>query len=163
HLAEQLRRLDPALEGLYREGVGLSKRYGAPGVAYLLAHAGRELSRGVVRALSEGKASLDESPTRNDQRNRTTIATVVELPPNDVVVTGWFRAHVTFADNCHYQPRQEPADVVAAAFERLEGIVFAVLAPYFHAKPELDRLLKVEHPSSEDLESLKAILARRAL
>src|SRR5690606_21845666 len=80
-----------------------------------------------------------------------------------VVVTDWFRAHVTFADSCHYQPRAEPADAVASAFERLEDILFAVLAPYFHAKPELDRLLKVEQPSPADLESLKAILARRAL
>lgn len=78
-------------------------------------------------------------------------------------MTDWFRAHVTFADGCHYQPRPEPADAVASAFERLEDILFAVLAPYFHAKPELDRLLKVEHPSPADLESLKAILARRAL
>lgn len=163
HLAEQLRRLDPALEGLYREGLGLSKRSGTPGVAYLVAHAGRELSRGVIRTLSEGKAALDESAAPNDERNRTTIATVVELPPNHVVVTDWFRAHVTFADSCHYQPRAEPADAVASAFERLEDILFAVLAPYFHAKPELDRLLKVEQPSPADLESLKAILARRAL
>jgi hypothetical protein len=163
HLAEQLRRLDPALEGLYREGIGLSKRNGAPGVGYLLAHAGRELSRGVIRTLSEGKAALDEAAAANDERNRTTIATVVELPPDHVVVTDWFRAHVTFAEDCHYQPRPEPADLVASAFERLEDILFAALAQYFHAKPELDRLLKVDHPSPADLESLKAILARRAL
>jgi hypothetical protein len=163
HLAEQLRRLDPALEGLYREGLVLSKRKSAPGVPYLLAHAGRELSRGVIRALSEGKAALDESAGPNHERNRTTIATIVELAPNDVVVTDWFRAHGTFADNCHYQPRPEPAGVVVSAFERLEEILFAVLAPYFLAKPELDRLLKVEHPSPADLESLKAVLARRAL
>lgn len=163
-LAAELRRLDPNLEGLYREGVGLSRRSNTPGISYLLAHAGRELSRGVIRALSEGRETLGAAGTApDDERNRTTIASVVELPPTHGVVTDWFRAHVTFAENCHYQPTPAPPDVVASAFERLDGILFAVLAPYFHAKPELDRLLAVEHPSPEDLSSLKAILARRAL
>jgi hypothetical protein len=164
-LAAELRKLDPELEGLYREGVALSRRCAAPGVGYLLAHAGRELSRGVVRSLSEGRETLDaaEIAAPDDERNRETIARVVELSPMNGVVTDWFRANQVLTKNCHYQPSPASGDVIAAAFGRLGEILHAVLAPFFHAKPEVDRLLTIEHPSSDDLASLKAILARRAL
>ena len=163
-IATELRLLDPSLEGLYREGVSLSKRSAAPGLPYLLAHAGRELSRGVIRVLSKGRetpGAADAAP--DDERNRTTIATVLELPSTHGVVTEWFRANAIFAENCHHQPTPASLEVVVLAFERLNKLLFAVLAPYFDAKPELDRLLIVEDPSPGDLANLKTILARPAL
>ena len=167
-VATELRRLDPTLEGLLLEGLRLSPRFAAPGVAYLLAHVGRELSRGVIRTLSEDRVTLGvpregDDGARDNEKNRTTIAGVLELSPNEAVVTDWHRAHITFADNCHYQRAPARPEEIVEAFDHLGRLLFAVLAPYFEAKPELDRLLTVERPSAADLAGLKVILARRAL
>lgn len=168
-VANQLRAFDPALEGLYTQGLWLSKRPTDPGIAYLLAHAGREISRGVIRHLSGGRVEIapdDASPTidgSSNEKNRQRIADVLELPLTDAVVSDWFRAVGIFSSSCHYQAAPPPAIIVGAAFNSLERLLFAVLTPFFDAKPEIDRLLQLETPTSEDFDRLKSALARRAL
>jgi hypothetical protein len=166
-VARQLRSLDPALEGLYLQGLELSRRFSDPGTPYLLAHAGRELSRGVIFRLSDGKVDFTEVSEAGrilvTEKNRARIAAVLEMSPHDAVVTDWFGAVDAFASNCHYQlDAVAPLDV-AAAFDRLDRLVSAILVPYFEATPEVDRLIQVESPTSEDIKALKGILARRAL
>ncbi len=168
-VAVQLRALDPALEGLYLQGLILSRQPNTPGWAYLLAHAGRELSRGVIRQLSGGKPDLVVTPeaighdSDDTERNRSRIAAVLEVSPTDTVVNDWFRAVATFSDNCHYQNDPALPAEIATAFDLLNRLLFAVLTPYFDATPEVDRLLAVVTPSDEDINSLRSVLARRGL
>jgi hypothetical protein len=164
HIAAELRALAPDLAGLYREALRLARHAGDPGVAYLLCHAGRELSRGLLRYLSEGQVDADLVLAAPDQeRNRASIAAALGFAPDDSIVTEWFRLVVLFSDNVHYQPSPASPSELAGAFDRFDRLLFMILAPYFEAKPELDRLLQVQQPTPEDLASLKAVLARRAL
>src|SRR6266545_6036802 len=82
--AEELSHLDPHLAGLYRLGYELAGRSSEAGVAYILAHIGRELSRGVVRVLAENDLQVsgaDGDDVPENEENRRTIGNSLQLPP----------------------------------------------------------------------------------
>src|SRR5690349_3295918 len=57
-----LAELDVALAGLFRLGRELCAQADEPGLAYLIAHAGRELVRGVVSQLEDTSAGNHDEP-----------------------------------------------------------------------------------------------------
>lgn len=164
-LAGELRRLDPQLAGLYESAVRLLRRIEEPGMVYLLAHAGRELSRGVVRRLlaEEGVAlPLNAEDIAADEKNRGTIAQVLQLPPQDPRVSLWFYLNRQFTDAVHYRhPSPSPLDL-GIAFDEMGGLLFGRIGPYFATQAELDSLLAIEHPTPDDVERLQRNLLRPA-
>jgi len=81
---EGLEQLDRHLSGLYRLGLELSPRSAEPGVAYLIAHAGRELGLGVVRLLSgvaPAFAGAELKRIAKKEKYRAVIAKMLGVPP----------------------------------------------------------------------------------
>ncbi len=164
-LAGELRRLDPQLAGLYEHAVRLLPRLEEPGMAYLVAHAGRELSRGVVRRLlaEEGMAlPVDAEDLAKDEKNRGTIAQVLQLPPQDPRVSLWFHLHRQFSDAVHYRDPGPSAAELRIAYDELGGLLFGRIGPYFATQAELDVLLAIEHPTPDNIERLQRNLLRPA-
>ncbi len=91
-IADALRILDPQLAGLYEQALRFLPKIAEPGIAYFVAQAGREISRGVIqRLLSEEEVPLSVNPIHQDEKNRSTIADVLQLPTADPRVDIWFQ------------------------------------------------------------------------
>jgi hypothetical protein len=161
--AEELSRLDLQLAGLYRLGFSHLPRAEEPGVGYLIAHAGRELSRGVVRLLAGTEISLPKTATKatlDNERNRLAIGTILQLPPGHPLVTKWFQVNSTFAKSVHFQQPSPSAVEIRAAFLQLSELLFGRLGPYFATHTQLDSFLKIEFPDQETIDRIRPILAR---
>lgn len=160
--AEELSRLDPQLAGLYRLGFSLLSRVEEPGVAYLIAHAGREINRGVVNLLTGTEVGLkivtEDIP--DNERNRGSIGTILQLPPDHPLVTKWFQVNSTFVRSVHFQRPDPSADNVRAAFLQLSELLFGRLAPYFATHAQLDMFLRIEMPDAETVDRVRPMLAR---
>lgn len=163
-LAAELNALDPSLQGMYLQALRLLPSASEPGIPYLICHVGRELSRGVLAKFAaqdlDGVAVREAPET---EKNRDLIAQVLGLPFDHPIVTDWFRLAGFFVQNVHYQVAVAEGRAVTESFAQFEQLLFMTVAPYFDAKPELDRLLQVSRPTPEDIHSVKAVLARRAL
>jgi hypothetical protein len=159
---DELSVLAPELAVLFKLGHELVGRLQDTGVVYLLAHAGRELGRGVVRHLSDGAVQFSgtngELPNNEDNRGR--IGAVLQLPPDHSSVTAWFRLNGIFASACHYQVPTPSTEFVGTAFLQLSDLLYGRIAPYFVTHQELQKLLSIETPTEQDLERAKALLLR---
>lgn len=159
-----LQRLDPHLAGLFSRGIGLLDDIGEPGVAYLVAHAGRELSNGVIRRLASDIQPVadEEGNVAPDERNRLVIAPVLGLPPEHPLVSAWMRVQRRLVKQVHYRERGPDHRKVREAFEALVDMLYGRVAPYFTTQAELDGLLAIPHPAPTDLERLRRVLLRPA-
>ena len=161
--AEELSRLDLQLAGLYRLGFSLLPLAEEPGMGYLIAHAGRELSRGVVRLLAGAEISPPKTATEaipDNERNRLAIGTILQLPPGHPLVTKWFQVNSTFAKSVHFQQPSPSAGDVRTAFLQLSELLFGRLGPYFATHVQLDSFLQIELPDQEAIDRIRPILAR---
>jgi len=70
-IAAELRRLDPNLAGLFERGLALADEIDEPGVRYLVAHIGREVSRAVVAILT-GETTVSPPVVRQKSSDRCT-------------------------------------------------------------------------------------------
>jgi hypothetical protein len=121
------------------------------------------VSRGVVRRLlaEEGTVlPLDTDDIAADAKNRSTIARVLQLPPQDPRVSLWFHLHRQFASAVHYHEPGPSSTEVRTAFDELGGLLFGRIGPYFATQTELDALLSIEHPTPEDVDRLQRNLLR---
>src|SRR5207245_1124832 len=101
--SDELRILDPQLAGLYEQGLRLLSSIHEPGLAYFVAHAGREISRGLTqRLLSEEEIYIPPDQIDDDERYRSTIAGILQLPTTDRRVDIWLQLHRRFATWTHY-------------------------------------------------------------
>ena len=120
--AGELRLLDPHLAGLYERGLALARQIDQPGNAYLVAHAGRELSRGVLQLLlrDEGLevAAEDLESVSSDERNRPRIAEALGLETKDPRVDEWFHLVRQFSSSVHWRFGGPQSIAVREAFER---------------------------------------------
>ena len=159
-----LHLLDPHLAGLFSRGIGLLDEIGEPGVAYLVAHAGRELSNGVIRRLAGHAEPVadEEGNVALDERNRLVIAPVLGLPPEHPLVSAWMRVQRQLVKQVHYRHRSPDSRKVREAFGALVDMLYGRVAPYFTTLAELDGLLAIEHPAPVDLERLRRVLLRPA-
>ncbi len=165
-LFAELSALDPQLAGLYCHGLRLLADVDGPGTAHLLAHAGRELSLGVVDALLDEGWSLNEKELAeipDDEKHRAKIARSLGLRPADPRVSEWFKLHSSFSRAAHYRRgagRPPDPDELRLNFERLEHLLYGRVGPYFQIQAELDELLGVPEPDESHVERLQAALLR---
>lgn len=131
-IADELARYEPHWAGLFEAGLALVPVVSRPGNVYLLAHAGRELSRAVIHRLadtSSGRAvtrhataatarpDREEPGSADDALNggaeatgerrevfRNVIAAALELDPGHPAVDGWFRVHDRLVRRAHLSP-----------------------------------------------------------
>lgn len=124
----ELRRLDPHLAGLYERGLSLVREIDQPGNAYLVAHAGRELSRGVVRLLLSDEGlevtSRDVESESSDEHDRPRIANALGLEPDDPQVDAWLCLIRQFSRNLKRRVAGPPSVGVRQAFERFVGLLY---------------------------------------
>ena len=166
HLAEELRRLDPRLAALLTEGLRLSEATEEAGNAFLIAHCGRELSRGVVALVAgagEAEGASGEGSPKARDANRKRIARVLGVDSEDPRATRWFELVDHFSASNKF--RLDPTDCaqVAAWFKEFVAVLFGRLGPFFEAQDDLDRLLGLATPTEADVPSLRAALGRPAL
>ena len=162
----ELVRLDARLADLFIAGHQLTPRLSADaGAVYVLAHIGRELSRGVVRALlddGDHEPSEPDDDIPENEENRKTIGMVLGQPPTHPIVTTWFRSTSVFSESCHLNVAVPPPsrERVAQAFVLLSDLLYGRVAPYFETAEELDLLLTVERPTATQVQRAEALLAR---
>ena len=156
--ASELRRIDPHLAGLFERGLRLADDIDEPGIGYLVAHVGRELSRGVVSSLTGETLVRPESDVENaggQTRFRKRIAEALDLPETDPHVISWFRSHQTLVSSTHWRDSAPSSEEIRESFVALVGLLFGRIAPYFDTQAELDELLHIDVPSPDDVERLK--------
>lgn len=166
----ELLRLDPQLADLFNTGHELMRKSG-PSSAYMLAHAGRELSRGIINVLTGtvDALSADRRPdaeTAEDSRPdkfRKRISEALHLAEQHGVVTAWFDAHDTFTSNSHYHAKGRDLEAVRSAFVRLSELLYGRLAPFFDASASLEALSSVDRPTPDDADAVTALLSRPQL
>lgn len=160
---EELLRLNSQLAGLYRLGLELLPRAEEPGVGYMIAHVGRELSRGVMGLLAGMNGALpintdDEVP--DTERNRRTISAILQLPPAHPQVTKWFQLHATFASSAHFREPGPEVENVRKAFLGLSELLFGMIGPYFATQEQLDAFLSIDAPDETVVDRVRPMLVR---
>ena len=161
---EQLRLMDPHLAGLYEHGVRLLRRRPRSGDVFLLAHCGRELSRGALQLLLD-----EEEPgafsQELKQEHRPRIAHALDLPEDDPRVDDWYTLHQLFCKWVHWKypgPSREAVEDVREAFERFTSLLFGRVAPYFSTERELNSLLAIDSPTPAHTRQLRDLQLRLA-
>jgi hypothetical protein len=161
-----LEQIDPDLAGLFAWGRELCAQPDRPGLVYLLAHAGRELTNGLISQLEDPTAlerdeTLDIAPDEKaDQRYR--IASALGLSPNHEVVRRWFRVHKLFQSAAHAAVPAPKAAKLRPAFSELADIIFGRIGDYFQTLVEIDALSGTEPPVVIPTERLHRVLLRAA-
>jgi len=161
--SDELKILDPQLAGLYEHGLRLLSKIQEPSLAYFVAHAGREISRGLIqRLLSEEEIYIPADQIDDQEKNRATIAGILQLPTADPRVDIWFQLIRSFAAWTHYSESGPPPDAVKSAFEQLSSLLFGRIGPYFATQGKLDALLQITLPTDHDVKTLQTHLLRPA-
>jgi hypothetical protein len=164
--ATELRSVDPQLADLFLAGHRLLAQPTDLSEPYVLAHIGRELSRGVVRLLADERAvdipvADEEEALADDEANRATIGRVLGQTPQHPSVTTWFRLNRLFSTSCHFRNRGPDGSRVRAAFTQLSGMLYGRLAPFFTTQAELGILARIQVPTARDIEHALSLLLRR--
>jgi hypothetical protein len=132
-----------------------------PGAVYLLAHVGRELSRGAIRALLCDEAPAPEGGEEllENEGNRRTIGAVLGQPYMHASVTASFRLNDTVVRSCHLNVNVSAPDAtrVADAFVAFSDLLYGRVAPYFTTATELDALLAFAAPTLDDITRAEAL------
>src|SRR5688572_26651783 len=150
---QELLRREPTLADLFDFGLGLVRGRETLSSGYLLAHAGRELSRGLLSNLTGGPVQIGHGEDiAKKERNRKSIASALELSPQHGLVTEWFQIVSLFSDSCHYRLEGIDTTAVKAGFLRFSDVIYGLLAPYFDTQDELERLAAIEQPTSDDVQ-----------
>jgi|CXWL01.1.fsa_nt_gi hypothetical protein len=170
---EALQTLHPPLASIFESGVELDSGDLSSGRTHLLAHVGREVSRHLLRIISEELPANGPPPTpvptEQDGQSvreamRFKIASSLGLSPNHDVVRNWYRIHRDFEGRAHVPdaPGHQDSTTVREAFRRLTNLAWARLAPYFSAEDVVTQIL-ARPPRTEDLEALRSLFLRPQL
>jgi hypothetical protein len=159
--ARGLTEIDGDLAGLFMIGRRLAAQPDEPGLVYLIAHAGRELSLTVVRELEEetGNGKGEES---EGEHFRERLASAIQLPPSHPIVSRWFKAHQRLVRSAHVRIPAPQTRPVRAAFTELSDLLYGRTGPYFETQAELDALADRTKPEPEDLDRVRRLLLRPA-
>ena len=162
--AGELRRLDPDLAGLFERGLALVREIDQPGNAYLLAHVGRELSKGVLELLLRDEGlevtAADLENVSSNEQHRPRIAKALGLEAHDPRVDEWFHLARQFARGCHWRYGGPELALLREAFERFASVLYGRLAPYYFTEAELDVLLGIETPAPKHAKKLRDLQLR---
>jgi len=165
-VSDALRRIDPQLGDLFDHAVSLLPSLGGDPVAgYVVGHFGREVfntvSRRVVGSPSGGRAQeVGEGPS-----NRVQVARLLQEDPASPTVARWLGAHDAFMALAHVRdsaPSDAKLQKLAEAFDDATALLYGLLGLYFETEAELDQLLGLGTPSTEDADRLTTLLLRRA-
>jgi hypothetical protein len=132
-------------------------------MAYLIAVTGRELGRGVLRALAGDAPTISQEELAgiaDTEQNRITISAALGLPPSHASVTRWFGLQRTFAENSHLRRPPPSGQLLAQSYSELSELLFGLVAPYFDTHAELERFLRIASPSRADVEVAGRLLVR---
>lgn len=165
-VASELRRIDPQLEGLYRAGLEFCARGEIPGYTYIVAITGRELMRGVIRALTERAPDLSSAELAtvgHDEKYRPGIARALQLHPRHPIVGTWHEMHRRFSGEGKYVPHRSTPSSAIADFLALSSMLVGRLSPYFSVQDAADALLAIEHPGAEQFAQLRDLMVRPTL
>lgn len=164
-VAEELRKLDPALEGLFRGGHEFCDS-DQRGDTYFVAIAGRELSRGIVNALALRAPELTSTESGSigaNEKHRGPIARALQLHPRHPIVDLWHELHGRFSSEGKYVPNRETPSTAVSDFRTLSSLLVGRLTPYFREQDEADSLLAVANPGPEHVEAIRRMLVRPSL
>jgi len=147
----ELRRLDPHLAGLYERGLSLVRQIDQPGNAYLVAHVGRELSRGVVHHLLSDQSreatpqEVERAPS--DDGNRPHVAKALGLEPEDPQVEEWFHLVRQFSRALTRRFAGPRSVAVRQAFQRFVNFLYGE-----RNRPRIAKALGLEpdHPRVDE-------------
>lgn len=154
-----LKEIDADLAGLFVLGRRLCGEPDKPGLAYLIAHAGRELTNCLMRELATtGRAS--ELPDNDDEELRARIGNALGLSPNHDTVRRWFKVHQTFARAAHARIPAPKLAPLCPAFAELAELIYGLVGGYFETQTEIDALAATEDPTSVSAERLRSLLLR---
>ena len=160
-VTQGLMEFDPQLAGLFTLGISLTKQMDTPGVPLLLAHLGRELSRGLIRAINGDDLSMpfdERDETAANEKNRQSIGGAFLLPPDHPLVKGWFRCVGIFSASCHFQSPGPDQDKLLAAFLLFTQMLKGRVSPFFPSHAELQKMIAAPVPTPGDLDRLKSLL-----
>lgn len=163
-LEQDLRaQYNDTLAGLLRAGRSLLHS-SEPGIALLIAHAGRELSNGVRRHLQveEGiTATVDEPGDENEKSShRELLAAVLGLHHDHELVRRWSRAFDSLVRIVHYNGSTPSHALAAEGFRDLAGVIFSLVGHFGTMKRELQALADVDAPSDQAVERAVHLLMR---
>jgi hypothetical protein len=162
---------DPALAGLFEFFLRALEEVARPGGIYILGHAGRELSRGVLAYLAQDGRSLSGEEQRSiskEEKFRSTISRALRARPHHPSVTAWFNAYNDLVACAHYDTKEgvrtpySMTEALAAA-RALLGLLWSRTGPFFDTRKDVERLLAIEHPTETDIAALRAALTRPAV
>lgn len=162
---EELGLIDSHLAGLFEQGILTLRQVDRPGNVYILAHIGRELSLGVISALTaQGVAGQPQSSDSipDDETGVLVIASALGVPAGHPLAKAWHAAYRDLVSCAHHRRDKPPpsADQVMRAFSALTDMLFGRIAPYFQTQSELDALLAIDQPQPSHVERLKGVLLR---
>lgn len=154
-----LREIDPDLAGLFIHARRICNEPDSPGLVYLLAHAGRELTDCLMRELSgEGRSS--EPVDAAGEGFRTRIGHALGCSPNHESVRRWFAVHQEFASSAHARVPAPSIDPLRPAFNELAELLYGRVGSYFETQAEIDTLAATADPRTVRPEQLRALLLR---
>lgn len=157
-----LKAIDPDLAGLFTWGRTLCDEPDRPGLAYLIAHAGRELTNGVIAQLAEEDESAGSENLHGDSRDeefRHRIANAIGLSANHPVVRRWFDVHQVFAKAAHVRVPGPKMGPLRPAFAELAELLYGRIGDYFQTQVEIDAIADSD-PSTVSFAALRQLLLR---
>lgn len=161
-IAQGLAQFDPQLAGLYIAGCKFGQDLSQPGGSFLLAHIGRELSRGLVSGLKGDDLTIpfigDADAADGNARGKRGIADAFQLPIEHPRVTEWHRCVSVFSRSCHFRSPGPDKAELALAFTNFIRMVRGRVGPFFLSYKELKKLMDAPVPSEADIEKLKSLL-----
>lgn len=156
---DELAQLNRGLANLFRLGHELLARREDTGARYLIAHAGREVGRGIVNELG-GEDVRGDATIAPEEGNRRTIGAMLQLRVDHPLVAKWFELHALFAQESHVLYARRSPQEVEDAFRAFSNLLYGRVAPFFSTQEELKELLGVEQPADAHIDRARALLAR---
>jgi hypothetical protein len=151
------------LAGLLRQGLNLLER-SEPGVALLIAHAGRELSNGVQRhlAVEEGLSRAVDAPEskREKREHRKILAAILQVQPEHDIVRRWSSAHDRLMRIVHYREQPPSHEDAVVGFLAIVRVVHALVGRFSTMKRELEALADIANPSTAEVNRAVHLLMR---
>lgn len=148
---------------LFVHGVDLCARTDSPALALLIAHVGREITRGIVDILMGPRVDrVRDEEGETKAAFKVLLATVLEVQSDDPVVQHWFELHNKFVASVHFRTPLPEAQQVREVFAEYAEFLYGFVGPFYDTQVEIDALADVRFPTKADVSRLTQRLSRRA-
>lgn len=156
-----LTEIDRDLAALFTRGRALCNEPDDHALAYLIAHVGRELTNGIVRALEPNKRA--SRPLADDERLAERIGKALGLSREHHVVRNWTKLHRLFQRSAHVRTPDSPKPDLAPlrpAFSELADLLYGLVGDYFQTQAEIDVLADSGDPAAVSIAQVRNLLLR---